>query len=312
MGQFVLRRKAWYRAMTDLNGELKLPDLILSEQLLNNAGLTADQKLMIRTTLQGDMTFDKVAAELINQHPRIHERAQGHPGLHGRRFGGQRGNPGTYRAHAGQKGKGFQYPGKPRFPGYSAEAEDPYNSQHGYEDTCDEYAETEYQDENPVSYLGYEDEGTAVDYDIGTFAEAHLAYLAEGGLDLEDAEACEYASEVIQAHKEAYFAGKAARSKGHTGFQKPQFELSGSFSLDDKRAKLQALKARTTCRRCGAIGHWSGDAICPLQKGKGKKSSGKSATASTSTTSTTSPLGKGKTPKGQKPRMVPCMFGPTT
>ena len=44
MGQYVLRRRAWYRALVDLNAELKLPDLILSEQLLNNAGLTHDQK----------------------------------------------------------------------------------------------------------------------------------------------------------------------------------------------------------------------------------------------------------------------------
>ena len=43
MGQYVLRRRAWYRALVDLNAELKLPDLILSEQLLNNAGLSQDQ-----------------------------------------------------------------------------------------------------------------------------------------------------------------------------------------------------------------------------------------------------------------------------
>ena len=74
MAQYVLRRRAWYRALTDMSSELKLPDLILSEQLLNNAGLTEDQKLMLRTTLSSKMSFDGVAQELVNQHPRIHER----------------------------------------------------------------------------------------------------------------------------------------------------------------------------------------------------------------------------------------------
>ena len=71
MGQYVLRRRAWHRALVDLNAELKLPDLILSEQLLNNAGLTHDQKLMIRTAIGGDMQFDRVAQELMAQHPHI-------------------------------------------------------------------------------------------------------------------------------------------------------------------------------------------------------------------------------------------------
>ena len=95
--------------------------------------------------------------------------------------------------------------------------------------------------------------------------------------------------------------GRRTQLKGHTGFQKPQFELSGSFSLDDKRAKLQALKARTTCRRCGAIGHWSGDANCPLQKRKGKKSSGKGAYEHHEHYQ---PPCKGEDTKGQKTRMV--------
>ena len=108
--------------MTDLNADLKLPDLILAEQLLNNAGLSPDQKLMVRTALQGNMTFDKVAEELIAQHPRIHERAQGHPGFHRRPFGEPRGHPGAFRGQQkGSKGKGYHAPMKPRYYGYAAE-----------------------------------------------------------------------------------------------------------------------------------------------------------------------------------------------
>ena len=69
MPQYILRRRAWYRAMVDLNSELKLPDLVLAEQLLVNSGISEDHRLLIRTTVGATLTFDKVAAELVNQHP---------------------------------------------------------------------------------------------------------------------------------------------------------------------------------------------------------------------------------------------------
>ncbi|CAE7949649.1 unnamed protein product [Symbiodinium sp. KB8] len=156
MGQFVLRRRARYRAMTGLNAELKLPDLILAEQLRNNAGLTPDQKCY----------------------------------------------------------------------GYAVEAD-------GVHNVDDEpQHDLEYPDDEAYCYVCYVDEyEDSGGYEIGTFAEEHLAYLA-------------------------YFAGKAARQKGHSGFQKPQLDL---FQLDEKRAKLQALKHGLPAGSVGrsVSGHWS-------------------------------------------------------
>ncbi|CAE7717314.1 TY4B-J, partial [Symbiodinium sp. CCMP2456] len=175
MSQLLLRRRAWYRAMTDLNAQLKLPDVILAEPLLNNAGLTSNQNLMIRTTLHGDMTFDKVAEELISQHPRIHERAQGHPGLY---------TDGIL--------ENFE------------DIPEPIEAEALPMDEDEPQHDNEYPDEDDDGF-----------YEIGTFAEEHLACLAEGGLDLDDMEGCEYASELIQAHEEAYFAGtRAATASG--------------------------------------------------------------------------------------------------
>ena len=71
---YVLRRKAWYRMMVDLDPELSLPDGILTEQLLMNAGISEDHRLLIRTAIQGDMTWDRVCEELVAQHSRIHEK----------------------------------------------------------------------------------------------------------------------------------------------------------------------------------------------------------------------------------------------
>ena len=58
----------------DLDPELSLPDGILTEQLLINAGISEDHRLLIRTTIHGEMTWDRVCEELVAQHSRIHEK----------------------------------------------------------------------------------------------------------------------------------------------------------------------------------------------------------------------------------------------
>ena len=297
MAQFVLRRRAWYRALTDLSDELKLPDIILAEQLLNNSGISSDQKLMIRTTLSGKITFDGVAQELVNQHPNIQDRGRY---IHRPQFDrGQRPsswNWGRSKGHSkGKQRLAF-------FQEYDHPDVEHYGDDSDYIDPNDD----------PMAYHGYtyEDEGDALQYEAGDFAEEGLAMLCEQGLDTEDQESCETAADIIQADFEAYWTKKGASSKGQKGFRPPPFEISGSFTLDEKKAKLQQLKARTTCRKCGAVGHWSGDAQCPLSKGKGKSHLSR-AGAPTSTSSATSskapPRGNphaGRQPAKSKPRTV--------
>ena len=95
-------------------------------------------------------------------------------------------------------------------------------------------------------------------------------------------------ADVLQAEQEAFFAkkGAAGKGKGFRPLPARQFQVTGSLSLEERRTKVAALKARTTCRRCGARGHWSGDPTCPHTKGGGKK--GKSWSSSSATSSGTS------------------------
>ena len=65
IASYVLRRRAWYRMMTDLDPDLKLPTGILAEQLLMNAGISDDHRLLIRTAIKGDMDWEKVCEELM-------------------------------------------------------------------------------------------------------------------------------------------------------------------------------------------------------------------------------------------------------
>ena len=182
----------------------------------------------------------------------------------------------------------------------AADGED--NDAYGTDDGYDYGSEASYHG----AFYVEDEQG---DYETGTFAEEHLAYLTEHGMDIDDPESCDYAAEIIQA-EEAYMARTKANRKGYGGFTAPPFEVSRAFSLDQKRMKLQNLKARTACRKCGAIGHWSGDIACPLSKGKGKGTPrpGTSSTSATSTSGAGTSSHHGGGAKGgkntQKPRTV--------
>lgn len=71
MASYITRRRGWWIALQNLDDSIHVPESILAEQLLSNAQITDNQRLMVRTMFQGVMTFDKVAEELLAQHPRI-------------------------------------------------------------------------------------------------------------------------------------------------------------------------------------------------------------------------------------------------
>ena len=69
-------------------------------------------------------------------------------------------------------------------------------------------------------------------------------------------------------------------------------KFQANFPCKRRRARLQQLKNRTECRKCGQRGHWSGDPQCP------KSSKGSSKGKSSGSSSTSKSFGK-KAGKGQ-------------
>ena len=74
----------WWNHLQRLDSSLQMSEAILAEQMLVNAGISEDQRLMVRTILGGNLKVETVADELLNQHPRIHEKERFGKG----RFGG--------------------------------------------------------------------------------------------------------------------------------------------------------------------------------------------------------------------------------
>eukprot|EP00435_Cladocopium_sp_Y103_P028489 s298_g7.t1 len=296
MSSYVARRTAWWHALQSLDDELKVPDVLLAEMTLANSGLTEDQRLMIRTVLQGRVTTDTVATELLSQHPGIHEREKRSGG--GKMKGSSKGWRFQPRHKGGHRGffsedlamnEDWEVASQ-SLTGFSAVLEDDESYVPADGEVFGYVAETQYEDATDEA-------------DDESFVVMNFALLCENGLDIHNEEACALAAESLQLEHEAYLLRGHGKGKGHGGFQaQRQFDISGSVSFQERKARLAQLKAKTECRRCGARGHWSGDAACP--KGNRKGTSKKSSSASNASTKPSqSHAGKsgGKPPK---PRVV--------
>ena len=86
-------------------------------------------------------------------------------------------------------------------------------------------------------------------------------------LDLEEADDRQ-AGEAIQLQLAAFNAFGKAKGKGK-GFGKKGVKGKGKgkvvrsqMSIEQRRAKLRDLKAKSKCLRCGGMGHWAGDPGC--------------------------------------------------
>ena len=73
MVSYIARRKRWVLRLTDLDSNTRVSDNILASYLLDCAGLSESEKLMIKTACGNRMNFDEIAATLRRQHPKIQD-----------------------------------------------------------------------------------------------------------------------------------------------------------------------------------------------------------------------------------------------
>eukprot|EP00435_Cladocopium_sp_Y103_P042697 s3523_g11.t2 len=226
----------WWNALQGLDQELKVPDVLLAEMTLSNSGLSEDQRLMIRTMLQGRVTTGNVATEVDTE---------------------------VFTLRITIPTEEHEVPVDDEVLGY--------------------VAETQYDDMTEG-----DDEGFLV-MNFALFVRTDWT--------------CRMRRHVLWRPSHCSWSTKRTCSVAMGGFQaQRQFDISGNVSFHERKARLAQLKSRTECRRCGAKGHWSGDAVCPKggRKGGSKKSSGAS-TASTKSPSMAGGKSGGKPPK---PRVV--------
>ncbi|CAE7925767.1 sodA [Symbiodinium sp. KB8] len=102
------------------------------------------------------------------------------------------------------------------------------------------------QDDDAYGYMGQEE---------------HMAFLTESVLDLEDPEACEYAAEIVQSQEEAYNAGQ---NKGAQWLPRAALRALWELHPPPEVSQVAGAEGQDDLQKV------RGDAVCPLQKGKGK------------------------------------------
>ena len=288
MVSYISRRRRWWKLVTKLDPKLVMSDDMLGSLLLDHAGLSPSENLMVLTSTGNVTTFDKIKDVLILQHGRIHIRQKGK--------GDSKGN-GFYPS-SWSPGKG--YPSKSKGKGKTRYNRPP----HAFHATDDDWYEEPYPEE--LSPYGYYASGYTPEYGWDDTAWTDAALMADGQVDdqtWDDEESYalwapaqgeselngdvfdemvkagyteDEASEVIQENLVANLGtkgGRKGKGKGK-GFNPTPWRAAppppkgggkGAPTLEDRKKRLQEIKKRSRCKTCEEIGHWSGDPEC---KGK--------------------------------------------
>ena len=115
--------------------------------------------------------------------------------------------------------------------------------------------------------------------------------LSADGLDEQNQEALDYAAEIIQIEAEAFYVHQRAQQAGHSGFNRDRGfgKGKGKMSADERKARIDAIKRKTQCRKCGQTRHLSTDYVCP----KNRKGASKGPPSSTTSSPSHGSPGKG-------------------
>ena len=102
MMSYVSRRRRWWKMLKSMDNSIELSTTIRGDLMLEASGLSADQQLMVLTSINNEREFDRLATALMEQHPKIHlsDRRQRDDRPSGGYKGGKRGSKGGFRRYA--------------------------------------------------------------------------------------------------------------------------------------------------------------------------------------------------------------------
>ena len=274
MVSYVDRRRRWWRMTSELDPTTQISESMRSELMIELSGISQQESLVVKSISGMPLTFEKVAETLISHYGSVHLR------------GSKTLTSATSSAsamHTGGKGKGKGKPGKTYwrtgfygdhdedgewFPEYSQQSE------YEYPDECyeegqfaglfaNEHHEEEHQPDYPEEEVE-EWEATVLN------AVSQIGESTEG-LDMPSV------GEALQLELAALTAYGKSKGKKGKGKGKGKGKLvKSNLTLQQRRDKLQEIKAKSRCLRCGGIGHWAGDPSCKFPGSKQASQPGQS------------------------------------
>ena len=121
MTSYCSRRRRWWKMVKKLDKDMNLSDEMLGSLMLDHAGLTSQECLMVLTSTGNETSFDKIRDVLILQHSRIH-------------LSGQKGDSKGFQRkpwHGSGKGKHSNENRYGYFTGHEEEWQEEENEWHG-------------------------------------------------------------------------------------------------------------------------------------------------------------------------------------
>ena len=257
---YISRRRRWWRTLQELDPSISLSESMRVELMLELSGLSRQECLVIKACTVDPSQFEQIAATLIQHYGSIHLRENSRTW-----------NDKTSGDSKGNKGKGKTYGKTYKRVGYVGieEEEGSWNDDNWVDQGEDgnSWYTGFWADEDPVDPPEYDQE----DYEFHDEIDEYDVIALNAIVELDVEENPRQVGEVIQLQQAAFAAFGKAKGKGFSKKGKSKGKgkmVRSALSLDQRRAKLVELKARSKCLRCGGIGHWAGDPQCKFPGGK--------------------------------------------
>ena len=280
MESYNRRRKRWYRVLKDIDDSFSVGDELLADYLLEAANLKPMEKKLVLSSIGNEYKLDLIEEALNKQYAEIHlEEKNGHRREQrepGRQPGRPKPNP----------RKGFRPWSRPSGHSYLADADSSASS----EETNDLSTE-----DDDVAYAAISCTSNADEFDdvVDRLEQDIVCAYAAAKVDFEDASVAEEIAAVVDTEICAFFAREDARKRGVPVARRyHSFRPTSELNLEQRKAKVAQVKAKSKCRACGRLGHWQGDSVCPKQKNlkdrrdKHQRSSGSGGPSSSSSKTT--------------------------
>ena len=263
MLSYIARRKRWWSTLCELDPDIRLSEAMRANLLVELSGLSRQEQLMVKTAARSQTT-DEFARVLVQHHSVVHMKE---------RLLTEKERPNTQRTGYRPWSDRQQHQ-TPKF-GYMGYGYEEFDVAEPNQGTIPE------EDLQEAAYpaLGSlpDDESWIDDEEVAMQLNAYTAVSEEIGVDDIDedyAEAAQLAYAATNTLSTAKGKGKGkGKDKGGKGKSGGKL-VKSNLTIADRKAKLQELKSKSRCLRCGVVGHWAGDAECRF-KGNAKGAAGK-------------------------------------
>ena len=257
---YISRRRRWWRQVQELDSSMVISDGMRAELLIEAAGLSKQEQLMVRTAARTP-SFDAYAAVvLLEHHGKIHLKDS-------RSLAFSRRLRPMERAKVVAGSWSYQ-----RVANW-ADADPEESWEDGQHDSWDGDSYNEWTGAGYVAAAHDEEEPEDDDVEFLEDEDLATALLAMAECDNDETPA-EGLDELASAAQQLFVVYMAAGT--HKGKSKGKGKPSGKgknkgkgkhvfrtqLSVEDRVKRLKELKQRSKCLRCGSQGHWAGDPAC--------------------------------------------------